>query len=82
MEGWYVIITDGNNVVYLQHFSFESGTEYEVKFQRGPYYKPGNYNLNIHVLSDCYYGLDLERLAKFEIGAPRKMDIVEETANN
>ena len=79
MEGWYVLVTEGNHVVYLEHFNFESSTEYEIKFNRGPYQKAGNYSYNIHVLSDCYYGLDIERLAKFDIGPARKVDTVEET---
>ena len=77
MEGWYIVITEGNHVVHLEHFSFDTSTEYEVKFNRGPYQKAGNYSLNVHVLSDCYYGLDVERIAKFEIGQARKMDAVD-----
>ena len=77
VEGWYVIVTDGNSVVNMEHFSFENSEDYEIKFNRGPYQIPGNYSLTVHVLSDCYFGLDLERNLKFEILPGKKLDKVE-----
>ena len=82
MEGWYVIVTEGNHVVHFEHLNFDASTDYEVKINRGPYQKTGHYSLNVHVLSDCYFGLDVERVAKFEIGAARKMEQVEEETTN
>lgn len=34
--------------------------------------KPGQYSLSIYLISDCYYGLDIETSVKYEVKPPRK----------
>lgn len=73
MEGWWLMVLDKNNVVYLEHFSFEKDEKYESKFSRGMYREAGSYSLTVKLFSDCYFGLDIERVVKFTVGQPKKV---------
>ena len=59
MEGWWIMVSDKNYVVHLEHFNFDKSEEQEIKFFRGAYREPGNYSLNVKIFSDCYFGLDV-----------------------
>ena len=57
----------------MEHFSFEN-EEYQAKFNLRPHGKEGNYGLDIKILSDCYFGLDIERRVKYEVDRARKIE--------
>lgn len=67
MEGWWILVTDRNYVVFLDHFSFENSEKYEAKFARGAYREQGNYSFTVKIFSDCYFGLDFEQTSKFTV---------------
>jgi hypothetical protein len=73
MEGWWLMVLDKNLVVHLEQFSFNLDGKYETKFYRGLYREHGNYGLTVKVLSDCYYGLDVEQNVKFTVSNPKKV---------
>lgn len=81
MEGWWVLVTDRNYVVHLEHFTFDNSEQNEIKFFRGAYRDPGNYSLTVKIFSDCYFGLDVEKVAKFSIKQAKKVE-VEETKDD
>ena len=56
-EGWYMIASENNYIVSLEHFIFES-EEYQTKFTLRPHPKEGHYGVTVKLMSDCYYGLD------------------------
>ena len=58
VEGWYLIVSDGTTVLYLEHFNFDK-KEYEIKFNRRPQGQTGNFTISVRLMSDCYIGLDL-----------------------
>lgn len=74
MEGWWVMVTDRNYIVHLEQFSFENSEQFEVKFFRGMYREAGNYSLTIKIFSDCYFGLDVERIEKFTVKQAKKVE--------
>lgn len=72
MEGWWIMVLDRNYVIALEHFSFNKSQKHEFKCARGIYPEPGNYSLTVKIFSDCYFGLDVEKIIKFTVGAAKK----------
>lgn len=72
MEGWWLMALDKNYVVHLEKFSFDKENSYEAKFFRGAYRESGNYSLTVKIFSDCYYGLNIEKVVKFSVTQPKK----------
>jgi len=67
MESWHIIISDSNSIGILFHefFTFDELTKtFKVTSRQE---KQGKYSLNISVMSDCYFGLDIERDVKYEV---------------
>jgi hypothetical protein len=56
-EGWYLIATNGEAIVFLEHFTFDQEIK-EFKFDLR-HEKQGQYSLSIYLISDCYFGLDI-----------------------
>jgi hypothetical protein len=73
MEGWHLIVSDSNSLYIVMHefFTFdELSKTFTVHYHQE---KPGKYSLTVQIMSDCYFGLDLERVLKYEVGAVRKI---------
>lgn len=68
------MVTDRNYIVYLEQFSFNNSEAFEAKFYRGTYREPGNYSLSIKLFSDCYFGLDIEKIVKFSVKQTKKIE--------
>lgn len=81
VEGWYVIVSEGVNVVHLEHFNFDD-EKHEIKFNKRPQGQPGSYALTIRLMSDCYIGLDIEKEIKYEIQQAKKEKAKEEKDEN
>ena len=69
-EGWYLIVTNGQALVFVEHFNFDQDFK-EFKFDLRQE-KQGLYSLSIYLLSDCYFGLDIETTVKYEVKPARK----------
>lgn len=73
MEGWHIIVTDpaATFVIYYEFFSFdELSKTFKISYRQE---KQGKYSLNIAIMSDCYFGLDIIKDIKYEVGAEKKM---------
>lgn len=78
-EGWHILVSDaaGQYLIFHEFFTFDTPTKsFKVNYRQE---KQGKYALSVQILSDCYFGLDLERDVKYEVGPARK--IVEEKEN-
>jgi hypothetical protein len=78
MEGWHIIVSDSVSPVVLlyEFFAFDETTKtFKVTYRQE---KQGKYAISINVMSDCYFGLDIEKDLKYEVGAAKKM--AEDTA--
>lgn len=66
-ETWWVIVTfKGENILAADKItSQEREATAELKFMAPP--QAGNYSLTIHVLPDCYVGLDEEKVLNFTV---------------
>jgi hypothetical protein len=68
MEGWHLIISEAGTLPILLHevFSFDELTKtFKVTFRQE---KQGRYALTLKLMSDCYFGLDIERDFKYDVG--------------
>jgi translocation protein SEC63 len=75
-EGWYLIATTGQALVFVEHFNFDKELK-EFKFDLR-HEKAGIFALSIYLLSDCYFGMDIETSVKYEVKAARKFTEEEE----
>ena len=71
-EGWYLIVTNGQALVFVEHFNFDQEIK-EFKFDLRQE-KQGLYSLSIYLLSDCYLGIDIESSVKYEVKPARKFN--------
>jgi len=54
----------------MEHFNFdELFREFKFDYRHE---KAGTFSLNVYLLSDCYYGLDIETSVKYDVKPPRK----------
>ena len=69
MEGWHLILSDSNGlvIIFYEFFSFDELTKTFKATSRQE--KQGRYTLNLKIMSDCYFGLDLEKDFKYDVGA-------------
>lgn len=81
MEGWHIIVSDSLSPVVLlyESFNFDETTKtFKVTYRQE---KQGKYAISINVMSDCYFGLDIEKDLKYEVGAAKKI-IEDNSADN
>lgn len=67
MEGWHLVVSDSNSpcIIFHEFFNFdELSKSFKVTYRQE---KQGKYSLNISVMSDCYFGLDIEKDFKYEV---------------
>ena len=73
MEGWHIIVSDSLSpvVLFYEFFSFDEKTKtFKVNYRQE---KQGKYTMSILLMSDSYFGLDIEKDMKYEVGAAKKM---------
>jgi hypothetical protein len=78
MEGWHIIVSDSTSPVVLlyEFFTFDETTKtFKVTYRQE---RQGKYSITINVMSDSYFGLDVEKDLKYEVGVARK--VVEDKA--
>lgn len=67
MEGWHIIVSDSGSISIIFHefFNFdETSKTFKITYRQE---KQGKYSLNVNVMSDCYFGLDIDKDFKYEV---------------
>lgn len=69
MEGWHVIVSETNSIATMFHefFTFDELTKtFKITAKQD---KAGKYSLTVCIMSDSYFGLDIEKDFKYEVTA-------------
>ena len=72
-EGWHLIVSDNPAslvVIHHEYFTFDELLKtFKITYRQE---KQGKYALNVILMSDCYFGLDIEKDFKYEVTPPKE----------